>query len=106
MVENIKLGVAVVGVVTTVITSILTVYSKRQTTQKEKIIELAKVVQKLPIFIKSAEEMFGSGKGAVKKQYVLNEARNECFFNDIDFNENEFSDEIEILLSTPQKKES
>lgn len=105
MVEQIKLGVAIAGIVSTIITTILTIYSKKETSKKGKIIELAKVVQKLPNYIQAAEEMFGAGKGKVKKQYVLNEARNECLLNDIEFKKDEFSEEVEKILETPQKKE-
>lgn len=106
MVEYIKTALLILTIGSTAITTILTLFSKGQINKKEKIVELAKIVQKLPEYIETAEQMFGSGKGKVKKQYVLNEVRNECLLNEVDFKSEEFSEEIEKILATPQKKEN
>lgn len=104
MVESLRIGILIVTISSSIITTILSIFSNSQKNKKEKIVQLAKIVQKLPDYIKQSEEMFGAGKGRVKKQYVLNEVRNECLLNEIDYKENEFSEEVEKILDTPQKK--
>jgi len=104
MVESLRIGILIVTISSSIITTILSIFSNSQKNKKEKIVQLAKIVQKLPEYIKQSEEMFGTGKGRVKKQYVLNEVRNECLLNEIEYKENEFSEEVEKILDTPQKK--
>lgn len=70
------------------------------------LVELAKIVQKIPNFINEAEEIIGDGKGLAKLKYVLNNIQMQCQLAEIEFNEEEFKEEVEKILETPQKKKT
>ncbi len=89
-----------VGIVGYVITIII----NKKKNKASKLVELAKIVQKLPEFIAEAEKIFGSGNGTAKLTYVLNKVQIECLKNKVEYNEEQFKGEIENILSTPEKK--
>lgn len=68
-------------------------------------VKLATIVQTLPSLISEAEKIFGSKSGAAKLSYVLNRVEINCLRNNVDFNLDDFTYEVERILSTPQKKE-
>jgi len=72
---------------------------------KKKRIELAKILQALPSYIKEAETIFGAKTGVAKLAYVLNKINIACIKANVDFDEDQWKVEIEDILSTPQKKE-
>lgn len=72
--------------------------------KKSKTVELAKVVQKIPEFIKEAEEIIGNGKGIAKLSYVMNKIQLQCQLSGITYQEQAFKEEVEKILETPQKK--
>lgn len=98
----ISIATTAIGIITTII-SIITNKSK---TKSQKLVELAKIVQKLPGYIQEAETIFGAGTGTAKMAYVLNKVQLDCIQNKVDYNEKQFKGEIENILSTPKKKES
>ena len=90
--------------------------SKRQvkaTTQENeklrKVNTLAKIIQQIPELISKAEKLFpttGETKfGPQKLEYVLKELQILCMQQNIEYQETEFTYEIEKILSTPQKGE-
>lgn len=98
----ISIATTAIGIITTII-SIVTNKSK---TKSQKLVELAKIVQKLPGYIQEAETIFGAGTGTAKMAYVLNKIQLDCITNKVEYNEEQFKGEIENILSTPKKKES
>lgn len=93
-------GVAIVGAVAGWVTT--SIKSKK----KEKLVKIAKILQKLPEYIKAAEESCSNpGSGLIKKLLVLNQCNIECNNQGIEYREEEWSAEIEKILDTPQKKE-
>lgn len=98
----ISIATTAIGIITTII-SIITNKSK---TKSQKLVELAKIVQKLPGYIQEAETIFGAGTGTAKMAYVLNKVQLDCIQNKVEYNEEQFKGEIENILSTPKKKEN
>lgn len=102
MIENL-LTILSIGV--TVITTAIAIMEKIKSKKKNRAVEVAKIVQKLPEYITEAEQLFGNGKGIVKLKYVLKEIKNDCIINNIEFDEEAYETEIEKILLTPQTKE-
>ena len=104
MIENVTIWTTIattaVGIVGYVISFIL----NKKKNKSDKLVDLAKVVQKLPEFIAEAENIFGAGNGNAKLAYVLNKVQIECLKNKVEFNEEQFKGEIENILRTPEKK--
>ena len=98
----ISIATTAIGIITTII-SIITNKSK---TKSQKLVKLAKIVQKLPGYIQEAETIFGAGTGTAKMAYVLNKVQLDCIQNKVEYSEEQFKGEIENILSTPKKKES
>ena len=98
----ISIATTAIGIITTII-SIVTNKSK---TKSQKLVELAKIVQKLPGYIQEAETIFGAGTGTAKMAYVLNKVQLDCIQNKVDYSEEQFKGEIENILATPEKKEA
>ena len=106
MIETITLWTTIATSAIGVISTIIAIFTNKKKNKSQKIIELAKVVQKLPKFIQEAEKIFGGGTGTAKKAWVLQKIQMECLRNKVDYNESEFSYEIENILTTPTKKEN
>lgn len=74
-----------------------------------KVNTLAKIIQKIPELISKAEKLFPSNGeikfGPQKLEYVLKELQILCMEQDIEYQETEFTYEIEKILETPQKGE-
>ncbi len=87
-----------------IVMSVVSVLINKKKNKSQKLVELAKIAQKLPEFISEAENIFGAGNGAAKLTYVLNKVQIECLKNNVEFNEEQFKGEIENILSTPEKK--
>jgi len=88
-----------------VFTSILSLILNKQKSKKAKLVELAKIAQKVSNYIIEAENIFGKGNGTAKLAFTLNKIQMDCIQNKICFNEDEWKAEIERILETPQKKE-
>lgn len=97
----ISIATTAIGIITTIV-SITTNKSK---TKSQKLVKLAKIVQKLPGYIQEAETIFGAGTGTAKMAYVLNKVQLDCITNKVEYSEEQFKGEIENILSTPEKKE-
>lgn len=89
-----------------IISIILSIIFNNKKAKSKKIVELAKVVQKLPGYIAEAESIFGAGTGTAKMAYVLNKVQIDCLTNKVEYNEDQMKGEIENILATPQKKET
>lgn len=77
--------------------------AKRNKNLQQKL-SLAQVLQQLPNSINKAEEIVGEKHGALKKSLVLKDAQIDCSARGLDFDLPGFSNEIEKILDTPQKK--
>lgn len=88
------------------ITTIISILANIKKNKKGKIVQLAKICQKISNYINEAEKIFGSGTGSAKLAYVLNKVQIECITNKVEYNEDQWKGEIERTLSTPQKKEN
>lgn len=106
MFEKIKLGITILAFATTVITGAIGIFKEKNKTKRlRKVNALAKILQKLPQFIKESELLVGEGNGDIKNRLVLNQCQIECDNAGLEFNEDEFKAEIEKILETPTKKE-
>ncbi|UPW36494.1 hypothetical protein [Peromfec virus RodF8_36] len=103
---SLELIPTIASLAVTAISIIIAIAQTIKKGKKEKTVELAKVVQKIPDFISEAEQIIGEGKGIAKLQYVLNKIQLQCQINNIDFEEKAFTEEVEKILETPQKKEN
>ncbi len=104
MSEIIKIILAVVTALTTAVITIVSTLPGSK--KKDKIIKTAKILQKLPEIITAIEQSCTvPGQGAIKKLLALNQVQIECQKQKINYNEEEWSAEIEKILETPQKKE-
>lgn len=104
--EIITAGVSIIiAIATTIITTISSKKKNNQTANANKKVEYAKIIQKLPDYIKEAEEIFGNGNGTAKKIFVLNTIQVDCLKANIEYLQENFEFEIEKILETPQKKE-
>ena len=94
------------GVITLIliIISILTIILDKKLSTADKI---AKIKSLLPDIIVKVESAFGSGNGAIKKEYALVETQKQCLAHNLKLTPklmNELSKDIEAILETPQKK--
>ena len=104
-------GIALSAIIT-VTSSIVAWRTKKGTEAKTKklkqIVELAKIVQKIPDLVIEAENMFPTNQnikyGNQKMTYVLKEIQLECIQKNVEFDKEAFKYEIEKILETPQKK--
>lgn len=72
--------------------------------RKKRNVSLYKVMQKIPSFVIEAESVLSNCNGASKLAYVLNRIQNECLLTHVKYDEKAFTQEVENVLSTPQKK--
>ena len=101
MVETITLWTTVASSAIGIITTIIAIFTNKKKSRSQKVVELAKVVQKLPGYIQEAESIFGGGTGTAKMAWVLSKAQMECLANKVQYNEKQFKVEIENILATP-----
>lgn len=80
-----------------------------QVIRLQEVNNIAKILQKLPELINKAEKTFPSGDigkfGPAKLMWVLGEVEKLCLKHEVEYNEDQFTVEIEKILETPQKKE-
>jgi hypothetical protein len=94
------------GVITLVllIIGVITIILDKKLSTSEKI---SKIKDCLPDIILKVEEMFGRGNGSLKKEYALVETQKQCIAQKVKLTPElmeELSQNIEEILSTPQKK--
>lgn len=77
---------------------------KTKFNEKAKDYNLLKILEKLPIYITEAEDLFTNGKS--KLAYVLQKVNLECLVNKTEYNEEVIKTYIENILKTPKKKEN
>lgn len=106
MIQSITFWTTIAATAIGTFISIITIIIDKKKNKSEKLVDLAKIVQKLPEFINEAEKIFGGGTGVAKVNYVLNKVQMNCIQNKIKYDENQFKGEIEKILATPQKKEN
>ena len=95
----------IISTAVSIITTITAVLCNKSKGKKQKLVELAKIAQKLPIYILEAEQIFGKGTVSAKLAYTLNKIQMDCIANKVTYNENQWKGEIENTLATPQKKD-
>lgn len=86
----------------TVITSILALITNKGKTLLDK---NQQITQELPKYIKEAETIFGDNNGAIKLMYVLTKASQKALELRVQLNTEKVVEQIESILTTPQKKE-
>lgn len=101
MLDKIEIWLPVITAAIGAITTIISIIASNKKNKAQKLVELAKVVQKLPEYINEAETIFGGGTGIAKMTYVLNKVQTACMLNKVEYNENQFKVEIEKILATP-----
>ena len=105
MTNDVNFWISIVTTAIGIITTIITIIANKSKSKSQKLVELAKIVQKLPGYIQEAETIFGTGTGTAKMAYVLNKVQLDCIQNKVEYSEEQFKGEIENILSTPAKKE-
>ena len=93
----ISCAISAIGILTTIFTTLSKIKTKKS-------VKLAQILQSLPSYIQEAESIFGAGFGAAKLSYVLNKVNIDCLSQGLGFNSEQWTVEIEDILSTPQKK--
>ena len=101
MIETVTLWTTIASSAVGIITTIIAIWTNKKKSKSQKVVELAKIVQKLPGHIKEAEDIFGGGTGTAKMAWVLSKAQMECLANNVPYNEEQFKVEIENILATP-----
>lgn len=94
-------GISTLGTILSVVKQVKTSKDNKKVREINK---YAQIIQKLPDMISQAEEKVGSGNGELKKTLVMQQVELECAEKGIKFKYPGFSDEIETILETPQKK--
>lgn len=105
--EIIKLAISGGVVILTLICSIIKILKEKNKTKKaNQIVNLAKVLQKIPEHVCAAEELIGPGNGEKKLLIVLEKIKLDCLKLQVDYEaqEENLKVEIEKILDTPQKK--
>ena len=106
MTNDVNFWISIVTTAIGIITTIITIIINKSKSKSQKLVELAKIVQKLPGYIQEAETIFGTGTGTAKMAYVLNKVQLDCIQNKVEYSEEQFKGEIENILATPEKKET
>lgn len=89
---------------------VISVFFIRKTGKRNRaladLVDIAAIVQKIPDYVNQAESMFGAERGAAKLSYVLQCLQLACLESGVSFEayREELSNEVEAVLSTPQKK--
>lgn len=101
----INIGVAIVAWVAALLNMLV---EKNKTKKAKKIVNLAKVVQRIPAHIKAAEELIGDGNGDKKLAVVMEKIKIDCLELAVDYESNleGLTQEVEKVLDTPQKKQN
>ena len=106
MVNDPNFWISIASTAIGIITTIISIITNKSKTKSQKLVELAKIVQKCAGYIQEAETIFGAGTGTAKMAYVLNKVQLDCIQNKVEYNEEQLKGEIENILSTPKKKEN
>ena len=101
----INIGVAIVAWIAALLNMIV---EKNKTKKAKKIVNLAKVVQKIPAHIKEAEQLIGDGNGEKKLAVVMEKIKIDCLELSVNYEDNleGLTQEVEKILDTPQKKQN
>lgn len=108
MYTYIKYGGAILSFIGFVISSIMWLFQRRKQGKSLKLIDVYQKVMEIPNLVAEAEEIYpGQGLGSLKMQYVLNKLEISCVKSGIDYDsfKEDFVEQIEEVLSAPQKKE-
>lgn len=101
IVTCITTGISVVAVLFSIIKGIINSKNNKSTAN---VIKLNEIISEIPRTVTEAEDIFGSGNGLAKLNYVLNKIQIKCLQNQVTFNETEIRDKVEEILETPEKK--
>lgn len=105
-IELVKLAISAAALLATVVVAVLTNCRKgRANKNLSEKVKLAQIVQKIPGYICQAEEILGPGTGIAKLNFVMNKLQIDCLTSAIQFDEQGLTQEVEKVLSAPQKKE-
>lgn len=97
--EIVSLVSACVFAVVTIIVNIVTLL------KKNKKATVLQILANVPSYVSQAEQIFGSGNGQAKLQWVLTKIQIDSVKANVDISEDVVKEEIESVLQTPQKKE-
>ena len=105
--EIIKLAISGGVIILTLTCSINKILKEQNKTKKaNQVVNLAKVIQKIPEHVCAAEELIGPGNGEKKLLIVLEKIKLDCLKLQVDYEaqEEDLKVEIEKILDAPQKK--
>lgn len=105
MIEKISFIITIASAALGIILAIIAFCKASGKGKLKKLVQLAKIVKKIPDYIIEAENIVGPGNGATKFALVMNKLQIDCMTNNVDYKEEELKYEVEKILETPQKKE-
>lgn len=98
IVNYINIGLAVVGCISTIISLIVAYVKSVRNGNSMKFISL---IEKIPLFVTTAENVFGSGNGAMKLEYVLTQLKMLAIQNGLIVDEEKLRNEVNnVVLAT------
>ena len=66
--------------------------------------KILSILDQVPVLVKEAESLIGSGHGDVKKKFVLSSIEKLCELININLNDFDFDRLVENILATPIKR--
>lgn len=66
--------------------------------------KILSIIDQVPVLVKEAESLIGSGHGDVKKKFVLSSIEKLCKLIDVNLNDFDFDRLVENILATPIKR--
>lgn len=98
IVNYINVGLAVAGCVSTIISLIVAYVKARRNGNSMKFISL---IEKIPLFVTTAENLFGKGNGTIKLEYVLTQLKMLAMQNGLIVDEEKLRNEVNnVVLAT------
>ena len=97
--EIISIACSCVFAVVTIIVNIVALL------KKNKKATVLQILSNVASYVSQAEQIFGSGNGQAKLQWVLTKIQIDSVKANVDISEEEVISQIEAVLQTPQKKE-
>lgn len=98
IVNYINVGLAIAGCISTIISLIVAYVKARRNGNSMKFISL---IEKIPLFVTTAENLFGKGNGTIKLEYVLTQLKMLAMQNGLIVDEDKLRDEVNnVVLAT------
>lgn len=88
------------------ILAVILLISRKKLPKSEKITAIYPILKTLPEIVTQAEEILGPKTGGTKLLFVLQEVQKLCTQKGVYYDEKYWTEEIETILNSPQKKET